>query len=268
MKATLAALDADPAIRQWLLAAWFMMAVTLVLVPPAMVDGRTLDGVGVWVKPLKFAIALALHFATLALLARFLSPQRRQSRGFARLVAWSVGFALFEMAYLSFQAARARHSHFNFDTGFETGMYALMGVGATLLTVVPFIMGVWLLRQADDDNSGARLGALLGLLVAPVLTLVVTGYMSSVAYSHSVGVAAGGDVGMPVVGWSRVTGDLRPSHFLALHALQILPAAGFVADRVAPRHARALVWATAALLVLATAALFVQALLGLPLWPL
>lgn len=268
MKALLAALERDPAIRQWMLATWFMIAVTLVLIPPAMLDARTLDGVGVWVKPLKFAIALALHFATLAVLARFLSPETRGGRGFARLVAWSVGFALFEMAYLSWQAARGRHSHFNFDTGFETGMYALMGVGATLLTVVPFVMGLWLRRQDDDDGSGARLGALLGLLVAPVLTLVVTGYMSSVAYSHSVGgVAPGGDIGMPVVGWSRVTGDLRPSHFLTLHALQILPLAGFVADRLAPGHARALVRAAAALLVVATFALFAQALLGLPLWP-
>lgn len=260
--------DGDPMIRQWLLAAWFMMAVTLVLIPPAMLDDRTLGGVGVWVKPLKFAIALALHFATLALLAQFLSPQNRQGRGFARLVSWSVGFALFEIGYLSYQAARGRPSHFNFDTGFETGMYALMGVGATLLTVVPFVMGVWIRRQRDDDGSGTRLGVLLGLLIAPVLTLIVTGYMSSVVYSHSVGVAAGGDVGMPVVGWSRVTGDLRPSHFVALHALQIMPLAGAIADRVIPRHARVAVWGVAALLTFATFALFAQALLAQPLWPL
>ncbi len=260
--------DHDPAIRQWLLTAWFMAAVTLVLIPPALVDVRTLDGVGVWVKPLKFAIALVLHFVTMAMLALFLTRENRQSRRFARLVHWSIGFALFEIGYLAYQAARGRHSHFNFDTGFETGMYALMGVGATLLTVVPFIMGLWLRRQGDDDGSGTRLGVLLGLLVAPVLTLIATGYMSSVAYSHSVGAAAGNDVGMPVLGWSRVTGDLRPSHFVALHALQILPLTGVLADRIAPRRARALVWTAAALLTLATLALFTQALLGRPLWPL
>lgn len=271
MRALLARLEQDPAIRQWMLAAWFMAAATLVLIPPAMLDARTLDGVGVWAKPVKFAIALSLHFATLAVLAQFLSLETRRGRGFARLVSWSVGFALFEIAYLSLQAARGRQSHFNFDTGFETGMYALMGVGATFLIVVPFLIGLWIARQ-DDDGSGARLGAMLGLLTAPVLTIVVAGYMSGVVYSHSVvpagGIAAGGDVGMPVVGWSRVTGDLRPSHFVGLHALQILPLAGLAADWIAPRHARALVWATACLLVLGTFALFGQALLGLPLWPL
>lgn len=263
-----AALDDDPALRQWLLTAWFMAAVTLVLVPPALVDTRMLDGIGVWVKPLKFSIALTLHFATLAVLALFLARENRQGRGFARLVQWSIGFALFEIGYLAFQAARGRHSHFNFDTGFETAMYALMGVGATLLTVVPLVMGLWLWRQDDDDRSGARLGVLLGLLLAPVLTLVVTAYMSGVVYSHSVGTAVDGDVGLPIVGWSRVTGDLRPSHFLALHALQILPLTGCAADRIAPRRARAIVRTAAVLLVAATCALFAQALLGRPLWPL
>lgn len=272
MRALLARLEHDPATRQWMLMAWFMAAATLVLIPPAMLDVRTLDGVSVWAKPVKFAIALSLHFATLAVLAQFLSLETRRGRSFARLVSWSVGFALFEIAYLSLQAARGRHSHFNFETGFETGMYALMGVGATFLIVVPFLMGLWIARQRDGDGSGARLGAVLGLLIAPVLTIIVAGYMSGVVYSHSVvsvgGIAAGGDVGVPVVGWSRVTGDLRPSHFVGLHALQILPLAGLAADWIAPRHARALVWATAGLLVLATFALFAQALLGLPLWPL
>src|SRR5690606_22652468 len=113
---------------------------------------------------------------------------------------------------------------FNFDTGFETGMYALMGVGASLLVAVPFVMGMTIARQGDGDRSGLRLGALLGLLLAPVLTMIVTGYMSGVVYSHSIGTAMGGDTGMPILGWSRVTGDLRPSHFVALHAMQILPA--------------------------------------------
>lgn len=264
---SLAALDDEAASRDWLMAAWFMVALTIVLIPPALVDARTLDGVGVWIKPLKFAISLAVHFLTLALLASFLAEATRRGLAMSRLVRWSVGFALFEVGYLAFQAARGRHSHFNFDTGFETGMYGLMGVGATLLIVVPFVMGLWMWRQGDN-GSGLRLGAMLGLLLSPVLTLIVTGYMSGVVYSHSVGEAAGGDVGMPLLGWSRITGDLRPSHFVALHAMQILPVIGYAADRLAPCRARPLVMAAALLLVASTAALFVQALRGLPLWPL
>lgn len=262
----------DATAQGWLAAACFMAAVMVVLVPPAVLDARTLGGVGVWSKPLKFALSLALHFATLAVLAQFLAPQTRDGPRMRRLVRWSVGFAVFEICYLALQAARGRRSHFNFDTGFETGMYALMGVGATLLIAVPFLMGLWIARQDDDDGSGLRLGVVLGLLSAPVLTIVVAGYMSGVVYSHSIvpvgGIAAGGDIGMPVLGWSRLTGDLRPPHFLGLHVMQLLPLAGYAADRAAPRRARALVWACATLLVALTAALFAQALAGRPLWPL
>lgn len=261
-------LDADEATRAWLTVACFMAAVALVLVPPALVDARTLDGVGVWVKPLKFAASLVLHFLTLAVLVQFLSPERRAAPRMKRLVQASVAAGLFEIGYLAWQATRGRHSHFNFDTGFETVMYALMGAGATLLVAVPFVVGVQILRQRDDDGSGLRLGAVLGLLLAPALTMIVSGYMSGVVYGRWIGEAADGGAVLPLLGWSREAGDLRPAHFVALHAMQLLPLAGYAGDRFVPAASRALVWATAALLAAAAAALFAQALAGRPVWPL
>lgn len=260
-------LGKDEATRAWLAAGCFMLAVTLALAPAAMLDPRTLEGVNVWTKPLKFSTSLALHFATLALLLQLVSAAARGGRMLVRFVRISVAAALFEIVYIVFQALRGRPSHFNFDTGFETGMYALMGIGATLLVVAPFVLGLVLLRQRDGDRSGLKLGAVLGLLAAPVLTFLVTAYMSGVVYSRWVGVAPPHAAGMPVLGWSREVGDLRPSHFVALHAVQFLPFAGWLGDSFAPVHARAVVWAATALTVVATVALFVQALAGQPLWP-
>lgn len=260
-------LGADEATRAWLAAGCFMLAVTLALAPAAMLDARALEGVNVWTKPLKFSTSLALHFATLALLLQLVSPAARGGRMLVRFVRISVAAALFEIVYIVFQALRGRPSHFNFDTGFETGMYALMGIGATLLVVAPFVLGLVLLRQRDGDRSGLKLGAVLGLLAAPVLTFLVTAYMSGVVYSRWVGVASPDAAGMPVLGWSREVGDLRPSHFVALHAVQVLPFVGWLGDRFAPAHARAAVWTATALTAVATAALFIQALAGQPLWP-
>ena len=60
-------------------------------------------------------------------------------------------------------------------------------------------------------------------------------------------------------------GDLRVSHFLATHGMQLLPLAGLLVDRVAPRRARPLVWAVAAAWAAAVLATFTQALRGAPL---
>ena len=256
----------DETTRAWLAVAGFMAAVVVVLTPGALYDARLLSGADVWAKPLKFALSLALHFVTLAILAQLLRPKTRTDRSMSRLVRVSVAAALFEIAYIAFQALRGRPSHFNFDTPFETGMYALMGIGATLLVVIPFLLGMRIHRQRDGDRSAYRLGAVIGLLLAPILTLVVAGYMSGVAYDRWVGDGMG--AGIPVLGWSRVAGDFRPAHFVGLHGMQLLPLAGWVADRVAPAQARRIVWVAAGLTVVATVALFAQALAGQPLWPL
>jgi hypothetical protein len=65
------------------------------------------------------------------------------------------------------------------------------------------------------------------------------------------------------MGWSGVVGDIRPAHFLALHAMQALPLVGLWFDRrgIAVGHMR---WVALAYLAVTTA-VFVQALAGLPL---
>jgi hypothetical protein len=259
-------LEQDETTRAWIGVACFMVAIMIVLTPGAIYDPRILDGVGVWDKPLKFALSIAVHFASLAILVQLLPPEIRTGPRMARVIRFSVAAAVFEIGYIVFQAARGRHSHFNFDTPFETGMYALMGVGAVYLAIIPFIVGRTILKEGDSGRSGYRLGAVVGLLLAPVLTLVVAGYMSGVAYDRWVGVPTNGS-GIPFLGWSREVGDFRPAHFIGLHALQILPLVGLAADRFAPSLARPAVWIAAAILVLVTFALFAQALAGLPVWP-
>ncbi|MFM7344942.1 MAG: hypothetical protein ACKO1J_06200, partial [Tagaea sp.] len=68
---------------------------------------------------------------------------------------------------------------------------------------------------------------------------------------------------LPFLGWSREVGDLRPAHFLALHAMQVLPAAGYALDRLGA-DAR-FVWIGAISYALLTASVFTQALQGVPL---
>lgn len=260
-------LDTDRTTYAWLATAGLMIAFAVAVAPAALIDERTLWEVNVWHKPLKFCTALIVHFVTLALLAQLLAPKKRAGATMTVMVWLSVAAAAMEMAYIIVQAARGRHSHFNFDTPFEATMYAVMGAGALLLVIAPFVLGVFLAMQRDGDRSGLKLGAIIGLLLAPVLTIVFAGYMSSVVYSHWIGEAASDAGGVPVFGWSREVGDLRPAHFVATHLMQFLPLAGLAADRLIPRAARPAVAVAALLLAGLAAALFAQALAGKPVWP-
>ena len=148
----------------------------------------------------------------------------------------------------------------------ESMMYAFMGLGALLLIVAPFVLGVVLWRKGEKNPSGYRLGSIVGLLLSPVLTLAVAGYMST-SGSHWVGETTGDGTGLPLFGWSRQAGDLRVPHFFATHALQILPIVGFLCDRAAWRS-KLVVWITAAMITLLVGGLFALAMSGRPLIPL
>ena len=103
---------------------------------------------------------------------------------------------------------------------------------------------------------------------AQVAAAEATGEMPIVG-AHSVGVEDGGQ-GLPIVGWSTAGGDLRASHFVGLHALQVLPLIGFLYRGLRPglaaigapggRWCGPLVWAHLGLVLLLTW----QALRGQP----
>lgn len=229
-----------------------------------LVDERLLNGISVWIKPLKFQASLALHFATLVLVSNLLSGARRRAPAFRALVAASTAAGLFEIGYIMLQAARGRASHFNYDTVLEAVMYILMGVGAVMLVVAPLVIGVWLWRDSGRSlrSDPLRLAAALGLVLSAVATLIIAGYMSG-SGAHWVGDVTSDAGGLPLVGWSQRAGDLRVAHFFATHGMQVLPLLGFALRERGTRGSFYVIAATAGWLAI-TAAVFLQALLGHP----
>lgn len=186
-------------------------------------DPRLVDGSPVWMKPAKFALSFVLLFATMALVADRLSPAAREGwvlRGTA--FAMAVAFAV-EMAWMIRQAARGVGSHWNLETVLEAVMYSVMGVGAVTLVLGVGVTGWLVRRDREADLSPAlREGVWLGFGLTFLLTLVVAGTMSSMS-GHHVGVHPEGGATVPLLGWSLAVGDLRPPHFLSIHAMQALP---------------------------------------------
>lgn len=235
-----------------------LLAMTIVW---AMVDGRVVEGQAAWVKPAKFALSFVVFFGTLALVEVRLSPAWRES-ALLRVVAGVTAAAMIgEMAWMTLMAAQGQGSHFNFATPFHEMMYSLMGLGAFLLVLGVAVVGVVVLR-----DGGARLTAPMrvavgwGFVLTFVLTLITAFTMGSLG--RHVGLHPDGGAVIPLFGWSAVVGDLRPAHFLALHAMQVLP---LVAWALRGRGGVGAIWATGAVWTALTLAVFAQALAGLPL---
>jgi hypothetical protein len=242
------------------------MAVGLVW---SVADPRLIDGVPVWSKPLKFAVSFVVLFGTLALLERRLSRPVREGRPL-RLVGWVMAAAfLSEMAWIGHQAARAEGSHFNLATPLSAFMYlTVMAAGAVALVACIGVVG-WIARRDSgaDLEPATREGVWLGFLASFVLTMIVAGTLSA-GTGPMVGIPPEGARTLPLLGWSGAVGDLRPAHFLSLHAMQALPLLGLWLDRsAAPGGIRTVRIAALGYAAL-TFAVFAQGLAGLPLIPL
>jgi hypothetical protein len=235
---------------------------TLVL---SAIDERSLAGVGVWMKPMKFSISLAIHFATLALVARLLSEPVRSHALLLALAAVSIMAALGEMAYIVARAARQEASHFNVATPLAARLYGLMAIGAVIIVASAGVLGLVALVDRGAAMGGPlRTAIALGLAGGTALTLLVAFTMGG-RMAHLVGVEAAGAPRMPLTGWSRTAGDLRVPHFFATHMIQAIPLAGLVLERAWTGSVGVLAaWLLALAWTALTLATFRQALSGAP----
>ena len=244
-----------------------MLAPILPTVAAVALDPRLLNGASLWLKPLHFQMSLAIHMATLALVMPWVSPSWQN----ARLLRWPLlagAFsALLELFYMSYQAARGRASHFNDATPLEYTAYLLMGIGAVTIVAASGIVGfaVWRSMPAQRTSRLSQ-GIASGLILGSISTLIIGGYLGGLK-GHLIGAVQSDAFGLPFLGWSTRSGDLRVPHFFATHAMQVLPLLGFVADWQGWRGGSWLMPALATIYLLAVVALFVQALAGQPLIP-
>jgi hypothetical protein len=209
------------------------------------VDGRTVLGEPVWLKPLKFAVSFGLYTATLAWMFALFPRWRR--------TLWTLGTAVtaacvLETVIITYQAARGQRSHFNYTTPMDAQLQELMGMGAVVLLLGTLAIGALLVwqRRVDRPMSWAiRIGVLVsvaGMAIGPLMTqptpdqeaVLETGAEAHTVGAHTVDAPDGGP-GLPVTSWSTEGGDLRIAHFVGLHGLQALPLLALGLGAAAPR---------------------------------
>ncbi len=228
------------------------------------VEERTLYGINVWTKPLKFQSSVALYFLTLAWFWDYLSPRLRMARAVHALAVTIAATGILEVVYISLQSSRGVASHFNELTEIEALLFKLMGLGAVLMTAGSLVLALLIVRSGRGLLSPTfRASVIAGL----VLTFVLgTGAGIAIATNggHWVGGVHADSGGLPIFGWARDGGDLRVAHFLGIHAMQVLPAFALIAERFLPRRVGIVVGVLTLAYCGLTVAVFVQALAGRP----
>lgn len=195
---------------------WAAMLPTLVALG---LDERTVRDVNVWVKPLKFMASIGLFWLSTAWFIGLLPEAQRRHASVRGLVAVALGAGLFEIAYITLQAALGQPSHFNFSSPFHQLMYTLMGLGAMAMTATQPVLAWRIARHGRGDLAPVwRSAVVTGLVLTFVLGAGAGGLLGSVQPPSG--------AGLPVFGWHLGGGDLRPAHFVGMHAQQLIPLVG------------------------------------------
>ncbi len=185
------------------------------------VDDRTLLGVNVWIKPLKFMISGAVYLFTAGFLITLYPFSKRKKNIINNINSFCL---LIEGSIIVAQASRGIQSHYNTSTPLDAILFAMMG----LLIGINVIIMVWFLietvRLKMNTSKPVQFGIFLGWIII-IVGSWVGGQMIG-QLSHNVGVADGG-AGLPLLNWSTIAGDLRVAHFFGLHGIQVIPLVGF-----------------------------------------
>jgi hypothetical protein len=224
-------------------------------------------GVHAALKPTKFALSIGVFLATAAVLVPRLSLSPLGRTCLAATLSFTM---VVEMIAILVQAARGTTSHFNQTTPFDHIIWNVMGAAIVVACVAMLwaaVVATWrplLDLEGRPLPPALALGWRAGLWIFQLSAL--TGFMMGGRSAHSVGGSDGGP-GLPLVNWSTTHGDLRVSHFIALHAWQLLPLLASLVGRtpLGPRMGVALVAAASVVVVGFCLGTLAQAQLGRPL---
>ena len=206
-------------ILYWVVLIHFIL--TILCLAGLVIDERTLLGVNVWIKPLKFSISTGIYILTLGFLTTLYPFSKRKKNIITNIVAITL---LLEIGIIIYQGARGVQSHYNVSSAFDGMLFAAMGIliAINVLIMVLFIFET--VRLKLNTTKSIQWAILLGWIIVVVGSWVGGQMISQMA--HNVGVADGG-AGLPLVNWSTVAGDLRIAHFFGLHAIQVIPLFAF-----------------------------------------
>jgi hypothetical protein len=176
--------------------------------------------VSAWYKPFKFAFSTFLFAWAMAWYCCYLPSFN------INYFNWSIIILLgFQIVYIAIQAGKGQLSHYNLSTPIYAVLYGMMALAATLVTIYIAYVGILFFRYDFPTLPNYYLWAIrLGILIFVVFSF--EGFVMGSKLTHTIGGEDGG-AGIPLLNWSTKCGDPRIAHFIAMHALQVLPIHSF-----------------------------------------
>lgn len=220
-----------------------------------------------WIKPIKFSMSFSTFASTVSLVLLALRIPKWQLTLARRAIAISVAFEILSLAAQAWRSAYHLSGQSLLDTSLAqmTNSMVMVNTGIVCWMLALFCVN----RVRADQIDRPMVAAIRYSLLIFLAGNAIGGYMLARG-SHTVGVADGGQ-GLPFVNWSVIGGDLRIAHFIAIHAIQIVPLFAYILSQMAPilpvKHRRIAGGAVALAVSIAVGATFVQAALGRPLIP-
>jgi len=199
---------------------WLACGLTYLL---SLNDVRILREVGIWVKPMKFMAATALFAWTTVWVTGLANAALTQGQAYIGICSLIVITSLFEVVYITYQASQGEASHYNTSDPWHAFMFGLMAIAAVGLTASQGWLA-WEIWAARGTNplSVIAWGVIIGLTLTFVLS-TISGFLLG-------GNQPPTGSGLPLVGW-HLYKDIRPSHFLGVHAQQLIPLWAIIVDR-------------------------------------
>jgi hypothetical protein len=181
-------------------------------------------GVHPALKPFKFCISTALYLASLSVVL----PKVPMSSSTRSVFVWLfIGTMFAEIATICLQPLRGTTSHFNESSALNSFLWNLMAFAITVTTVATLSLGLLATVRSLFEKNGQRTDAVLTFSWRASLWFfafaAVSGFAMGSKMAHTVGAADGVGTHFAFTNWSKMFGDLRVSHFLSLHALQLFP---------------------------------------------
>jgi hypothetical protein len=244
---------------------WTLLLVVPIFAVLAMFVPAGFAAINPWIKPIKFSMSFSTFASTISLLLLALRIPKWQLTLVRRAIAASVALEILSLAAQAWRSAYHLSGQSLIDTSLAqvTNSMVMVNTG-----IVCWMLALFCANRVQTDRIDWPMVAAIRYSIMIFLAgNAIGGYMLARG-SHSVGVAEGG-AGLPFVNWSVIGGDLRIAHFIAIHAIQIVPLFAYILAQMSPvlpvKHRRIAAGALALAVSFAVGATFVQAALGHPL---